>query len=92
MIRENGAGLEDLIDRIEEAYLEFPEPKEWMRQTNQVLESYKNEVELLRKDLRQIRTAITVISKQHRELMGTAKDSNKALRELTDAEAKLAGK
>ena len=89
MIRENDSGLEDLIERIEAAYLEFPEPKEWMRQTTQVLESYKNEVELLRKDLRQIRTAITVISKQHRELMGTAKDSNKALRELTEAEEKL---
>lgn len=86
--------LDDLAELLESAYseIEFPEPKEWMKQVEQVVEAYKNEVELLRQDVRTIRAAMTRINKDHRALMGPVKENNKILVELKQVEEKVKGR
>lgn len=86
--------LEELADMISEAYreIEFPEPREWQRQIEQVVDAYKNEVELLRKAVRDMQAAVTRISKDHRALMAPVRENNKLLVELKQTEEQVKGK
>ena len=86
--------LEEMADLISEKYreIEFPEPREWMRQTEQVLDSYKNEVELLRKSVRDMQAAMTRISRDHRNLMTPVRENNKILNEIKQTEEKVKGR
>lgn len=74
---EDDLGLE-IADQLPVSGYDFPEPADWMLQTDKVIDAYKNEVELMRMSSRVFANLLRQLRKDVERLKAAAeKDGDK---------------